>query len=229
VSLFPEKRLRVALFTVLGLAQLPALAHATVIDFEGLAGYSVEYPDLTPGVATPQTVFLPNVGGSAVDVTVENGLVLINAKYVTANPTGIYGTACFGLCDTPVLLNPITVTFDSPIENFFLDVFSGFTRDALYRVSDNNGNSADFLLPPGDDGGWKQIGFAATGTVVNIQQLTLGDQPVEGVVYDFFIDNIQFNEPLPPLEPVPEPGSLILLGSGLISAAVARRRRLKTK
>jgi hypothetical protein len=74
-------------------------------------------------------------------------------------------------------------------------------------------------------GGSKQIGFAATGTVVNIQQLTLGDEESESLVYDFFIDNIHFNEPLPPLNPVPEPTSLLLLGTGLAGATMARRRR----
>jgi hypothetical protein len=219
VSLF-TRWLRVALLTMLGLALLPPLAHATVIDFEDLTG-----PDLFAG----KIPFLPEhpeydtVGG--VHVRFDGGVILDETFALPANQTSVYGSACFGACDTPVLSNPITVTFSDPINNFFLDVYNGWNQPVTYRVADNLGNSADFLLPESALQGHQLIGFAATGTVVTIQALTLG---LEGE-FDFFIDNVHFDEPLPP-ELVPEPGSLMLLGSGLISAAVARRRRrLKTE
>jgi hypothetical protein len=198
----------------LGLIGLSVPARAVTIDFEDLTG-----PTLFP-LAPPQHLTYLNAGGSGVDVAIDGGVILDQAFDVPANQTSIYGTQCFGQCDTPILSNPLTVGFSQPIDNFFLDVYNGWIVPVTYRVSDNSGNSAQFLLPPSLAGGHTLIGVAATGTLVTIQALTLGP---EGQ-FDFFIDNIHFDEPLPP-ELVPEPGSLLLLGGGLASAAVARRRR----
>jgi hypothetical protein len=193
-------------------------AHATTIDFEDRSGPDLFQP--TP----PELLNYPNVGGSGVDVQINSGQILSQTFDLPANQTSVYGTQCFGLCDTPNLLNPITVSFSQPITNFFLDVYNGWTVPVLYRVSDNAGNSATFQLPEAALSGHKLIGFAASGTLVKIEALTFGQ---EGQ-YDFFIDNIHFDEPLPPLDPVPEPASIVLLGSGLVGTLVARRRRRYT-
>ena len=58
----------------------------------------------------------------------------------------------------------------------------------------------------------------AAGDTVTITPLTFN----EFRHFDFFVDNVQFNEP------VPEPATLVLMGSGLVSAAMARRRRRHT-
>jgi len=192
-----------------------APAHATTIDFEDRTGPSL-FADVNP--FSPQQL-LYSVGG--VDVTIDGGVLLDEALDVPANQSTIYGTACFGGCSNSELLNPLTVSFSAPIQNFFLDVYNGWITPVTYRVSDNNGNSADFILPPSLQGGHQVIGFAATGSVVSIEALNAGGP------FDFFIDNIHFDEPLPP-NLVPEPTSMLLLGTGLAAARLARRRRRHT-
>jgi PEP-CTERM motif len=194
---------------------IAAQARAATIDFEDRTGPPL-FADVDP--FEPQQLQY-SVGGA--DVVIDGGVLLDETLNVPANQSTIYGTACFGGCSAPELVNPLTLTFSKAIDNFFLDVYNGWIVDVLYRVSDNNGNSADFLLPPSLAGGHKLIGFAATGTVVKIQALTLGSAGE----FDFFIDNIHFDEPLPPLDPVPEPTSLLLLGTGLAGVTMARRRR----
>ncbi len=191
-------------------------AYAAIIDFESLPpGPPLFQP--TP----PEPLTFQDVGGTGVNVDINNGQILTQTFVLPANQSTLYGTECFGACDTPNLLNPITVSFSEPINNFFLDVYNGWNTPVFYRVSDNAGNSADFLLPEAASSGHQLIGFAATGTFVTIAALTFGPAGE----YDFFIDNIHFDEQLPPLNPVPEPASIVLLGSGLAGAVMARRRR----
>jgi hypothetical protein len=194
---------------VVGLAVLTGVASAITINFDdqGLTG-----PSVFAAAGPAQTI---DVATAAGNVRFEGGVILDNTSSLPANQTALYGTAHFG---DPTLTNPLTITFDNPITNFFLDVFNGLTVDIDYRVSDNAGNSAVFTLPPNLSGGKTTIGFAATGTIVSIEAISgLPD-------FDFFIDNITFNEPLPP-GIVPEPATTLLLGGSLAALAVFARKR----
>ena len=156
--------------TVVVVAALVASpAYATTIDFE-----DVHRTDALSAHTAGARWNFPTSAAPASTSPSMNGQILTQAFDVPANQTSIYGTQCFGECDTPNLLNPITVSFSQPINNFFLDVYNGWIVPVTYRVSDNAGNSAEFLLPNSLSGGHKMIGFAATGTVVQIEALTLG-------------------------------------------------------
>jgi hypothetical protein len=150
-------------------------------------------------------------------VRFEGGVILENTANLPANQTALYGTI---QGSEPTLTNPLTITFENPITNFFLDVYNGNTEDVMYRVSDNAGNSADFTLVPNLSSGNTTIGFAATGTIVTVEALS-------GLpFFDFFVDNVTFNEPLPP-ELVPEPSSMFLVGSSLLALGVVLRNRMR--
>jgi hypothetical protein len=188
------------------LAGFMSPASASVINFDdqGLTGPSL-FSSAGPAQTIPITV-------DGVTATFKGGVILTEATNLPANRTSIYGTASFA----NNLSNPLTITFDKAITNFLVDVLNGNTEPIDYTISDNAGNSSTFNLPNNLNGGKTQIGFAATGNEVTIKS-SIGSQ----FAYDFFIDNIRFNEPLPPSlggEPVPEPltilGSVVALGMG---------------
>lgn len=176
---------------------------AQVIDFEaqcpGGAQASGFCSTLFSTAGNAQTL---NISSPIGTVTFQGGVLLDNAANVQADETAIYATAGNGASTGTGFTNPITITFPRAIGNFFLTVLNGTIQSVTYQLADNVGNSATFVLSPNTNGGQNQIGFAATGSVVTITATT-GQSAPSGIVWDFAIDNVTFNQPLPPgLNPI---------------------------
>jgi hypothetical protein len=190
----------------------------TVIDFDsqGLTGPS------TFAAANPIPQTIP-ITVSGITVTFNFGVILTQATNFPANQTSVYGTASF----VPGMSNPMIITFSQPVTNFFMNLYNGQVTDATYEVSDNNGNSQNFTLPPNLSSGQSLVGIAATGTIITIEDITGSGS------WDFLIDNITFNEPLPP-SLVPDGGTtvgLLLMGLTAICvfAKVFAKKTLRTQ
>ncbi len=197
----------IVLAICLGVIGVTPYAKAEVINFDdqGLSGPSL----FVNAVPSPQPLDIATGIGN---VHFAGGVILTNTAALPANQTSLYGAASFGIN----LSNPLTITFPTNISNFFLDVYNGETFNVDYTVSDNLGNTATFNLAPNLNGGTTQIGFAATGNLVSVASITLPT-----TTFDFFIDNIHFNEALPG---VPVPSTMLLLGSGLAALVAVRRK-----
>lgn len=183
-------------------------AGASLLNFDdqGLVGPNVF------GLASPVTV-VEVIDG--VEITVTGGTILTNTVNLPANQTSIYGTASF----FPGGQNPITISFDQPIQNLFLEVLNGSTTDVEYTVADDLGASRVFTLPPNLDSGAAIVGIATVGTQITITAL----EDSNGF-FDFFIDNIRWNQALPP-ELVPVPAAAPLMLAGLAAIGAIRRKK----
>ena len=187
----------------------------TVIDFDsqGLTGPSL-FANASP---IPQTI---PITVSGITVTFNFGVILDQTANLPANQTALYGTASF----VSGMANPLVITFSQPVTNFFLNLYNGQTTDATYNVSDNNGNSQNFTLPPNLSSGNTLVGIAATGSTITIEDISGSGS------WDFFIDNVTFNEPLP----TPDGGTtvgLLLIGLTVICvfAKVFAKKTLRTQ
>ena len=176
-------------------------ASADIINLEDQTGPSLF------AAAAAQTL---NYSTSSGPLTITGGTVLTGTTNLPADETSVYGTAFFGNS----LSNTITMTFTSPINNFFFDLINGQTYPETFTVSDNLGNSQVFPnIPSNGNSGTALVSFATVGSVITI---TTADPE-----WDFFIDNIGFNQATPGTA-TPEPGTVLLLGVGVLGLAAVK-------
>ncbi len=192
--------------TIMGVVVFGSAAQATIIDFEGL-----------PNSSTQGSITL-TAGGRTVtfdNVLVYNGLSNAPADESTVlfNAADPYSTGSAG----PVM----TITFDGPINNFFMNLFNGETQTVTYTVADNAGNSTTVSIDPNLSSGVSLISFPATGSIITITPTLIAGSPP----YDYFIDNVGFDEATPG---VPEPATwaMFLMGFGAIGWTMRSRRRV---
>jgi len=203
-------------------AGLVGHGQAETITLESLTG-----PSTFAAAGNAQSIIVPTSIGN---VTISGGVVLRAVTNLPANQTTIYGTAGnatgIGITTGTGFTNPLTITFPVPITNFFLDVLNGNVQNVTYQVADNTGNNASFTLVPNLSSGTRTIGFAATGSIVTVGAIT-GQSTPNGITWDYFIDNISFNQPLPPAL-APEPSSFVMAGTASMAGLGCfwlRRRR----
>ena len=198
---------------IIGALAVSTVAIAEQISFEQFTG-----PALFG--SAQQTLTIPTSIGF---VAVSGGAILQGEANLPADQTSVYATAHFDDLITGYS-NPVTLSFPQPINNFFLDVYNGNTENIDYTVADNQGHSSTFNLPDNFSSGQSLIGFAATGNKITI----LAGPSTTGVDWDFSIDNVTFNEPLPP-SLTPEPESLGTVGLGLVLGALLVRKYLQSQ
>ena len=126
---------------------------------------SMGHPECHPARyadVTPDTAHRPTAGaGASCARRVARGRGRLRIRHVLQRAVARANRRRHGWPWRPVrvsrlhtgFINPLTVTFSQTISNFYLDVYNGLVDDAIYQVSDNNGNSAQFTLASNLAGG----------------------------------------------------------------------------
>lgn len=172
-----------------------------------------------PGIYIAATPTAYSFGGS----TFSGGVVLNTAVWGGISPaSNVYATSDFlPLADNSLLAGSISISFDSAADFVSLDVLN--VMDAatffmnVYDVNNNLIGSTSLTLAAfGTPGSVGTMSFTGSG----IMSVTITTDQPAGTI-DFAIDNV---DPIHP--PVPEPGSLLLMGSGLVCVGGFLRRKL---
>jgi len=199
---------------------LEGVGNAALINFDNQSLFGPPWYSAT--TVRPQPL---EVGG----VQFDGGVVLTNVGLPT-NASTLYATSD----QVGSLLNPITISFSAPVSSYYLNLFNGIGQDIVYRVSDDAGHSVDVPLASYSAGGYATIGLDATSVnQVSVTAVTDATTLGLGNSWNFMIDDIGYDEILPQgtisteTLPIPEPGGLLLLGSGLISLFALRKRSLQ--
>ena len=182
-------------------------AHAVEVNFEDQPAGPSTF------AATSSAPALNYNFGGGLTATFTGGVILTNETSQTTDNSNVFATCNF--CGGPTMTNPLVVTFSQPIQNFQIDILNAIAGD--YEVSDNAGNT-DFFNLPTTGGSLQTVGFAATGTVVDIAYLNDAYNIANSVYgpgnWDFAIDNVTFDQPLS-TSATPLPATLPLFAGGL--------------
>ncbi len=200
---------------IVGAALPSRTVQAGIVDFDSIPA-SCCYADVTPGGARGPLLVFPGV-------TFDGGVVMDNTGWFDRETTApnLYGTSDrFPLHDGSMLPGSITAVFTTPLSLVSLDVINGlsaatFTLSAYGAGSVFLGSRAISLATftsPGD------VGSLSLGGIGPIHSILLTSNQGAGNI-DFAIDTVTF-------DPVPEPGTLLLVGAGLTGLALRRRRRV---
>ncbi len=197
---------------IVGLMAMMVTAKAATLTFD----YNLVYTGATPGGGTPwASVTLTDNGVNTVDLVVNHNATSASGQFVSLlrlnlEPTvsGITASAIAGK----------TATFNSVSTGSATD--AGTTFDFAVDFNTSNAGSGAQRLLAGDSVTIKLIGTGLS--TANFNALSSGGTPVRSLMH---IQGINGGLSSKVTEGVPEPATMVILGSAALAAIVRKRRK----
>lgn len=219
----------VAAFPVAWLATAPASVHGQVLTFEGLQ-HNEEVLDFHNGGTGSLGSSGPNYGisfsSAALAIIDEDDDPAATGRFEN-NPSGI--TAVSFVFPSPSLVMNVLAGFTTGFSFFYsadlpatVSVWSGLDGTGVLLASLDLEAQHDVDCPPFGPGrtgaycNWTAVGVAFAGTAMSVD--------FAGAANRVGFDDITIGSSVPGT-PVPEPLSMVLLGTGLAGVAMLHRRR----
>jgi hypothetical protein len=201
-------------FVILGAAALAPSAQADIVNFDSIPATCC-YSDVAPGTGRGPVLVFPGV-------TFNGGVVMNNTGWANleTSPSNLYGTSDFlPLHDGSLLPGIISAVFSSAVTSVRLDVINGLVGADFTMTAFGAGHSflGSTFVSLADYPTAAAVGSLSLSGLGGIYSIEITSGQGDGDI-DFAIDTVEFT-------PVPEPGTLVLIGTGLATMLARRRRR----
>lgn len=183
------------------------------------AGFIGPFDTLTQNPSDPLTV-LAGATGQNLGLSQDSGDGWADGWFIVGLGTDGLGIGGFGE-------GAVSLLFDSDLSGFGLTVGAGDgSGSVIFDFYRRDGSLLDRFLFGGGSGPAISFAFASDGNFKEIAGVSITNLEANGVVYDNFRLRTSGKNPEDDdVVSVPEPGTLALLGIGLLGMRLARRRK----
>jgi hypothetical protein len=222
-------------FFILACVSAASLCHASLItngDFEaGNTGFTSGYSFVTspgPTAMYPEATYAVGTNASAYHNLWQSTPAFQGNQYMIVNGSGDTSSIVYQSSITGMMAGT-TYSFGAYVANLCCSAASGITGASTASLTFEINTGMGWVTlgtanANGAPGTWQSLSALYTNASATSAQIRILNSQSNAQGNDFGVDLVSFAPP-PPVDPVPEPSTYALLGSGLVGLVVMARRR----